>query len=76
MTFTFDSLSTGIYSCPPKQLLSEVSPHLDPNQLASREKRGTENAPLTMTNNISEHLNQTQSLIKVGLVDLSPSNPI
>ena len=54
-----------------KQLLSEVSPHLDPNQFAYRAERSVEDALLTLTNNIYEHLEQAKSLVKIVFIDFS-----
>lgn len=54
-----------------KQLLSEVSPHLDPNQFTYRAETGVEDTLLTMINNIYENLEQAQSLVKIVFVDFS-----
>uniref|UniRef100_A0A671TU97 Reverse transcriptase domain-containing protein n=1 Tax=Sparus aurata TaxID=8175 RepID=A0A671TU97_SPAAU len=54
-----------------KQLLCEVSPLLDPNQFAYRAERGVEDALLTLTNNIYEHLEQAKSLVKIVFIGFS-----
>ena len=54
-----------------KQLLCEISPLLDPNQFAYHAERGVEDALLTLTNNIHEHLEQAKSLVKIVFIDFS-----
>ncbi len=54
-----------------KELLLTVSPHLDPNQFAYRAERGVEDALLTLVNNIYEHLECVNNLVKVVYVDFS-----
>ena len=54
-----------------KQLLSEVSSSLDPDQFAYRVERGVEDALLTLTINIFEHLERAQSLVKIVFIDFS-----
>lgn len=54
-----------------KQLIHEVSPLLDPNQFAYRAERGVEDALLSLINSTHEHLEHTQSLVKIVFIDFS-----
>ena len=55
----------------PETALCEVPPSLDPNQFAYRAEKGVEDALLTLTNNIYEHLVQAKSLVKIVFIDFS-----
>lgn len=54
-----------------KELLSTVSPHLDPKQFDYRAERSIEDVLLTLVNNIYEHLEGVSNLVKVMYVDFS-----
>lgn len=54
-----------------KHLLSEVAPSLDPFQFAYQPRRGVEDALLTMTNSIFEHLEEAYSFVKIVFIDFS-----
>lgn len=54
-----------------KHLMKDVEQHLDPMQFAYRGKRSVEDAIITLTHKIKEHLEQLNTYVRILFIDFS-----